>query len=132
MALEQKHQEVFRSECNILSQAVLGSLLKLAVSPKDKQELSKLIQSADTIMGNSRFLEDKELEQSATEIVKSFTNISDVRKKIDQFSAAFEQFGLLVGKNGACPKGYMIVNGKCVMDTKSNKLKIISHNQKYV
>lgn len=120
MTLDKKHKKAFESECNTLSQAVLGSLLKLAVNPKDKQELSKLVQSADTIMGDARFLQDKELEQSATEIVKSFTDTGDVRKKIDQFSAAFEEFGLLVGQIGACPKGYILVNGKCVMDTKSN------------
>ena len=120
MALSQKHQEIFRSECNTLSQAVLGSLLKLAANPKDKQELSKLVQSADTIMGGARFLEDKELEQNATNIVKSFTNTNDVRKKIDEFSLAFEQFGLLVGKSGACPKGFIMVNGKCVMDNRSS------------
>lgn len=120
MALEQKYKKAFQSECNVLSQAVLGSLLKLAANPKDKQELSKLVQSADTIMGDARFLEDKKLEQTATEIVKSFTGTSDVRKKIDQFGAAFEQFGLLVGQSGACPKGYILVNGKCVIDTKSS------------
>ena len=120
MALEQKYQIAFQSECNTLSQAVLGSLLKLAASPKDQQELSKLIQSADTIMGNARFLQDKKLEQNATDIVKSFTDINDVRKKIDEFSLAFEQFGLLVGSRGACPKGYILVNGKCVMDNKSS------------
>ena len=119
MELSQKHKEVFQSECNTLSQAVLGSLLKLAVNPRDKQELSKLVQSADTIMGDARFLENKKLEQNATDIVKSFTGTSDVRKKIDQFSAAFEQFGLLVGQSGACPNGYILVNGKCVIDTKS-------------
>ena len=119
MALEQKYTDVFQSECNALSQAVLGSLLKLATNPKDKQELSKLVQSADTIMGDARFLKDKKLEQNATDIVKSFTGTNDVRKKIDQFSIAFEQFGLLVGKSGACPKGYILVNGKCVMDNKS-------------
>lgn len=125
MALAQKHKEAFQSECNVLSQAVLGSLLKLAVNPRDKQEMYKLVQSADTIMGDARFLEDKKLEQNATEIVKSFTGTSDVRKKIDEFSLAFEQFGLLVGKSGACPKGYILVNGKCVIDTKSSiKLKL--------
>ena len=120
MTLTQKHKEVFQSECNTLSQAVLGSLLKLAANPKDKQELSKLIQTADTIMGDARFLEDKKLEQNATYIVKSFTGSHDVRKKIDEFSLAFEQFGLLVGKIGACPKGYILVNGKCVVDYKFN------------
>ena len=60
MALEQKYKKAFQSECNVLSQAVLGSLLKLATNPKDHQELSKLVQIADTIMGDARFLEDIE------------------------------------------------------------------------
>ena len=117
MELSQKHQEIFRSECNVLSQAVLGSLLKLAENPRDSQELSKLVQSADTIMGGARFLDDKKLEQSATDIVKSFTGTKDVRKKIEKFGAAFEQFGRLVGQSGACPKGYILKDGKCVLDT---------------
>ena len=120
MTLEQKYKKAFQSECDTLSQAVLGSLLKLATNPKDKQELSKLVQSADTIIGDARFLEDKKLEQNATYIVKSFTGSHDVRKKIDEFSLAFEQFGLLVGKSGACPKGFIMVNGKCVMDNRSS------------
>src|SRR3989338_1631526 len=119
MAISQKHQEIFQSECNALSQAVLGSLLKLAANPKDKQELSKLVQTADTIMGGARFLEDKKLEQNATNIVKSFTNTNDVRKKIDEFRLAFEQFGLIVCNNGACTKGYMLVDGKCVTNNRS-------------
>ncbi len=119
MTLAQKHKKVFQSECDALSQMVLGSLLKLAINPKDKQELSKLIQTADTIMGDARFLEDKKLEQNATDIVKSFTGTNDVRKKIEQFGIAIEQFGLLVGNSGACPKGYLLVNGKCVIDNKS-------------
>lgn len=122
MTIEEKYKNAFQAECNTLSQAVLGSLLKLATNPKDKQELSKLVQAADTIMGDARFLQDKELEQNATEIVKSFVGTSDVRKKIDQFSAAFEQFGLLVGKSGACPKGYILVNGKCIMDNRPRHL----------
>ena len=116
--LSEIHIKAFQSECGVLSQAVLGSLLKLAENPKDQKELSKLVQSADTIMGGARFLDDKKLEQSATDIVKSFTNISDVRKRIEKFGAAFEQFGRLVGQSGACPKGYILKDGKCVMDTR--------------
>ncbi len=33
---------------------------------------------------------------------------------LDLVSVAFEQFGLLVGQNGAYPKGYILVNGKYV------------------
>ena len=114
--LSEIHKKAFQSECSVLSQAVLGSLLKLAENPKDQKELSKLVQSADTIMGGARFLDDKKLEQSATDIVKSFTDISDVRERIEKFGAAFEQFGRLVGQSGACPKGYILKDGKCVMD----------------
>ena len=122
--LTEIHKKAFQSECSVLSQAVLGSLLKLAENPKDQKELSKLVQSADTIMGDARFLDDKKLEQSATDIVKSFTDISDVRERIEKFGAAFEQFGRLVGQSGACPKGYILKDGKCVLDTRyGNKVK---------
>lgn len=119
MILGEKHKKAFQSECNALSQAVLGSLLKLAANPKDIKELSKLVQSADTLVGNARFLQDKKLEQNAKDIVKSFTGVNDVRKKIDEFGMAFERFGLLVGNRGTCPKGYILVDGKCVPDNRS-------------
>ena len=119
MTLDKKHKKVFESECNVLSQAVLGSLLKLAANPKDKKELSKLVQNADTLMGDARFLHDKKLEESATDVVKSFTGVNDVRKKIDEFGIAFEIFGLQVGSGGVCPKGYMLVDGKCIPDNRS-------------
>jgi hypothetical protein len=32
---------------------------------------------------------------------------------------AFERFGLLVGNHGTCPKGYILVDGKCVPDNRS-------------
>lgn len=123
MVLDQKHQKAFRAECNNLSQMVLGSLLKLASNPKDMQELVNLVQTADTIMGGARFLQDKDLEQNATMIVKSFGGVKDVRKKIDEYSAAFEQFGILVGKNGACPIGYKMVDGRCVMENQRKQTK---------
>ncbi len=53
------------------------------------KELSKLVQSADTLIGNARFLQDKKLEQNAQDIVKSFTGVNDVRKKIDEFGNGF-------------------------------------------
>jgi hypothetical protein len=115
----EKYKNAFQLECNTLSQAVLDSLLKLATNPKDQLELSNLVQAADVIMGNARFLHDKKLEQNATDIIKSFTGINDVRKKIEEFGIAFEQFGILVGNGGSCPKGYTLVNGKCVPDNRS-------------
>ncbi len=127
MALDQKYQHAFQKECDHLSQMVLGSLLKLASNPTDTQELCNLVQSADTIMGDALFLQDKDLEQNATMIVKSFKDAKDVRRKIDEYHMAYEQFGILVGKNGACPKGYILVNGRCVLDNQFNK-----HSKLYI
>lgn len=114
MALDLQYKAVFQKECNQLSLMVLGSLQKLSINPTDRQELSKLVQAADTIIGDARFLQDKELEKQATSIVKSFKKIKDVRKIIDKYSTAYEQFGRLIAHTGACPKGYEIVNGSCV------------------
>lgn len=119
MTLGEKHRKAFQSEYNDLSQAVLDSLLKLAANPKDLKELSKLVQSADTIMGDARFLQDKKLEQNAKDIVKSFTGVNDVRKKIDEFGMAFERYGYQRVDRGTCPKGYVLVDGKCVPDNRS-------------
>ncbi len=117
MALESKYHTAFKKECNTLSYMVLGSLQKLASNPTDIQELRNLVQAADTIMGDARFLQDRELEQSATRIVKSFDNVKDIREKINEYSIAYEQFGKMVGRTGVCPKGYKIVDGMCVPDT---------------
>lgn len=120
MILDQKYQNVFRSECVVLSQMVLGSLLKLASNPKDEQEISNLVQTADTIIGSARFLQDKELEKNATMIVKSFTDTKDVRKTIDEYEMEFVQFWLQISKKGTCPSGYKRVNGRCVVDNQLN------------
>lgn len=133
MALEEKYSRVFQTECDSLSQAILGSLQKLSKNPQDKKEICNLVQSADTIMGDARFLQNKELEQNAMIIIKSFRDISDVRKKIEEFGIAFEQFGSLVGSKGSCPKGYVLVNGKCVSDNTSyikNNTKLRSYKDR--
>lgn len=121
MALTVKHQQVFHNECGQLAQMVVGSLLKLSSNPKEENELKKLVQAADTIMGNARFLKDKTLEENATLVVKSFKDVKDVRKKIDEYSAAIDQFGKLVMKNGAVSKGYRFVNGRCMLDNADHK-----------
>lgn len=110
-----KYEIAFQKECDFLSNMIIGSLQKLAINPKDTEEMQKMVQTADTIMGGARFLENKELEQTATMIVKSFSNVKDVRKKIDEYSAAFDQFGRMVARTGTCPRGYTIIDGRCVL-----------------
>lgn len=60
--------------------------------------------------------EDKELERCATFVVRSFSRVNDVRKKIEQHTVAIDQFSKLKMKDGAVPKGYKLVNGTCVFD----------------
>ena len=89
--LSQKHEIIFRDECNILSQKIHQSLCRLMDNPRDKEEIKNLVQLADTAMGNSRFLNDTELEKSARLIVESFKGITDVRKN-DEYYDLLDQF----------------------------------------
>ena len=86
MALEQKYVTCFREECNKLTCVILDSVESLKERPNDTQQIKKLVQAADTMMGDARFLEDKVLESYATTIVNEFTNVCDVRKKIEQLT----------------------------------------------
>jgi chemotaxis protein histidine kinase CheA len=86
MSIPPKYEMAFRSECDKLNCVILDSVQNLKERPNDTVQIKRLVQAADTIMGDARFLEDKILENHATMIVKEFTNVSDVRKKIDQLT----------------------------------------------
>lgn len=86
MALELKYETAFRSECDKLTYVILDSVQRLKERPNDTKQIKTLVQAADTMMGNARFLEDKVLESYATTIVNEFTNVRDIRKKIDQLT----------------------------------------------
>ena len=85
MSLPRKYELLFRGECDRLSSKICDSISKLKQKPDDLIEIKKLVQTADTIMGDARFLEDKTLEDYATMIVKEFSDVDDVRK-IDQLT----------------------------------------------
>ena len=81
MALEEKYVKVFQKECNYLSFVVLDNLRRLSYEPQNEDYLARLVQSADVMIGDSRFVGDTELEQAATKVVKSFTGIHDASNK---------------------------------------------------
>lgn len=83
MSISPKYEVMFRSECDKLTCVILDSIQNLKERPNDTVQIKKLVQAADTMMGDARFLEDKIIESYATMIVKEFTNVTDVRKKID-------------------------------------------------
>ncbi len=93
MALEEKYVRVFRKECVQLSFIILDCLTKLSLQPKNKFVIEKMIQSADTIIGDSRFVDDIELEKAAKMIVDSFKGKNDATDKLEElgfFTAIFK------------------------------------------
>ena len=92
LALKEKHEKVFRRECDRLSELILKSSYKLIENRCDEDEIKNLVQCADTVMGNARFINDVELERSATLIVKSFSGKKDVNSKPEEFNLAIAQF----------------------------------------
>lgn len=86
MSISPKYEMAFSSECDKLTYVILDSVQRLKERPHDTQQIKRLVQAADTMMGDARFLEDKVLERYTTMIVKEFTDVCDVRKKIDQLT----------------------------------------------
>ncbi len=84
MALEEKYVKVFQKECSYLSFIVLDNLRRLSQEPQNEDYLARLVQSADVMIGDSRFVGDTDLEQAATKVVKSFTGIHDASNKSDE------------------------------------------------
>jgi chemotaxis protein histidine kinase CheA len=92
MALAEKYVILFQKECTSLSKTVLKNLENLAKNPQDHQALENMLQAADTIIGDSRFINHKELEQASMLLVKVFNDIEDVSQKskeIEFFSKIF-------------------------------------------
>ena len=99
MALEEKYVRVFRRECNYLSYVVLDNLKKLSKEPQNKDYLDRLVQSADVIIGDSRFVEDFQLEQAATRVVKTFTGLDNAREKLEDLNSLTDIFEDLISRH---------------------------------
>jgi chemotaxis protein histidine kinase CheA len=92
MALAEKYVILFQKECTTLSKTVLKNLENLSKNPKDHDALEKMLQAADTIIGDSRFINHKELEQASMLLVKAFNNVEDISlksKEIEFFTEVF-------------------------------------------
>ena len=92
MALAEKYVILFQKECSSLSKTVLKNLQNLANNPQDHEALENMLQAADTIIGDSRFLNHKELEQASMLLVKSFNNVEDASQKIKEIEFFTEVF----------------------------------------
>ena len=92
MALAEKYVILFQRECIDLSKIVLNSLHGLKRNPNDQKGIEKMLQAADTIIGDSRFIKNKELEQASMLLLKTFNeteNVSDKSQELDFFIDVF-------------------------------------------
>ena len=92
MALAEKYVILFQKEYLDLSKTVLSNLHSLKVNPNDNEEIEKMLQAADTMIGDSRFIKNSELEQASLLLLKMFNeveNVSDKSKELDFFIEMF-------------------------------------------
>ncbi len=92
MALAEKYVILLQKESLDLSMIVLNNLHKLKVNPNDNDGIEKMLQAADTLIGDSRFIKNRELEQACMLLVKTFNeveNVSDKSKEVDFFIEIF-------------------------------------------
>ncbi len=99
MALEEKYVKVFRNECDYLSYVVLDNLRNLSIQPQNTESLKRIVQTADTIIGDSRFVGDKGLENAAKMVVQCFTGINDVRDKSEDLKFLTRVFEAIIIQN---------------------------------
>ena len=81
MALAEKYVILFQKECSNLSNIVLNNLNRLKINPKDTEAIEQMLQAADTMIGDSRFIKNKELEQASILLIQTFKEVHDVSQK---------------------------------------------------
>jgi len=81
MALAEKYVILFQKECSNLSNIVLNNLNRLKINPKDTEAMEQMLQAADTMIGDTRFIKNKELEQASILLIQTFKEVHDVSQK---------------------------------------------------
>ena len=96
MALAEKYVIIFQKECSNLSIIVLNNLHRLKVNPKDSIAIKKMLQAADTMIGDSRFINQKEFEQASMLLVKTFNRVVDVTEKSKEIEFFIDIFTKII------------------------------------
>jgi len=94
MALAEKYVILFQKECLDLSGIVLNNLHQLKANPNDNDGIKKMLQAADTMIGDSRFIKNRELEQACVLLVKTFNGVENTSynsKDLDFFIEIFSK-----------------------------------------
>lgn len=92
MSLVGSHKNLFQIEAGVTSVWILDSLKKIEKNPSNKNEIEKLVNYADVIVGDAKFLGDKELEEIAKLIVDLFRGDKVTEQKSIEISTVIERF----------------------------------------
>ena len=96
MALAEKYVIMFQKECSNLSIIVLNNLHRLKVNPKDSIAIEKMLQAADTMIGDSRFINQKEFEHVSMLLVETFNRVDDVTEKSKEIEFFIDIFTKII------------------------------------
>jgi len=96
MALAEKYVIMFQKECSNLSIIVLNNLHRLQVNPKDSIAIEKMLQAADTMIGDSRFINQKEFEHVSMLLVETFNRVEDVTEKSKEIEFFIDIFTKII------------------------------------
>lgn len=99
MALTESYRNLFLEECSRLTILVCDCLKALEKNPSDSDTVEKMVNTADVIRGGAKFLNDKELEQSATILIELFKGVQDVRERQKEFEMIRSLFRRMASKN---------------------------------
>lgn len=92
MALAEKYVILFQKECLDLSKTVINNLNHLKINPNDGEGIEKMLQAADTMIGDSRFIKNRELEQACLLLVRTFNEVENVSEKSNEIDFFIELF----------------------------------------
>ena len=98
MVLAEKYVILFQKECSNLSKNVLNNLNNLKNNPYDYEEIERMLQAADTMIGDSRFIQNKELEQACTLLVKTFNEDENIAEKTNELDFFIDLFTKIMNR----------------------------------
>ena len=98
MDLLENHRNLFLEESFRLTRVVLDCLQKLEENPDDCECIEKMVNTADIIGGDAKFLQDKDLEMAAKMIIDFFKGVQDIRERQKEFDLIKRHFRKFTNK----------------------------------
>lgn len=95
----ENHRNLFLEESSRLTGLVLDCLQKLEENPTNCEYIEKMVNTADIIRCDAKFLQDRDLEMDAKMIVGFFKGVQDIRERQKEFDLVKTHFRKFANKN---------------------------------